>query len=153
MLWVLTSCEWVTCNNLTSHTASTVHVSYSLAFVRLQKLMLCNIFYYTNIWKLEKLWLVLGKYLTILLRLSNHSMHGAIANKWCFQETVVSRMQINTCELSHHGQKSTTDHFKSSITHINFNKTISRLFQPQYNFNSTDITIHDYNSLQMTCLF
>ena len=34
-----------------------------------------------------------------------------------FQETVVLHMHINTCELSHHGQKSAIDHLKSSITH------------------------------------
>ena len=33
------------------------------------------------------------------------------------QETLVSCMRINTCKLSHHGQKSTIDHLKSSITH------------------------------------
>ena len=54
----------------------------------------------------------------------------------------------HTCELSRHGQKSATDHFKSSITHINFIKI--SLFQLQYNFNLTDITIHKYNSPQMT---
>ena len=48
-----------------------------------------------------------------------------------FPETVASRMHINTCELSRHEQKSAIGHLKSSITHINFIKTISTTIEFQ----------------------
>ena len=71
------------------------------------------------------------------MALSKYLKNHPTTIKQPFQETVVSRMRINTCELSRHGQKSAIDQLKSFITHINLIKTISTT----YNKTSTQMIL------------
>ena len=48
----------------------------------------------------------------VALQFTNLRMLPANLVYWCFQETVALRMHINTCELSHYGTKSASDHLQ-----------------------------------------